>query len=96
MCIASAPLNPSAAEALADGGAEALDGAGHVVLGGGGEGGAEEEAAGGHVLLGAEPGPADGEDALVDARREDVVFDLEDGLGGRLRVLRVVDLQPEL
>lgn len=86
----------SDSEALPHSKPKALDGAGHVVLGGGGEGGAEEEAAWGYVLLGAEPGAADGEDALFDAGVEDRLLDLENGLRGGFGVFCVVYFKPEL
>ena len=77
---------------------EALDSRAHVGRGRGRERDAEEQARGVLVRLGAEPGPAAREHALVDARVEQVLLDVEDALLPRreVRVLCVVDLEPEL
>ena len=84
------------AETVAHGGAEALDGQVHLLGRGGGVGGAEEELAQGLVRLGAEPGAAAQQHALVDAGIEDFLLDLERRAGAGVRVFGVVDLEPEL
>lgn len=74
--------------------AESLDGLVHVFWAGSSICGAEEQSRHWFLLLSQKPGTSGNEDAAVDTRVENLLFDVVEGLGGGLRVLGVVYVEP--